>query len=162
MPLPAGDAGTRRTVAEMRRLITEGARDPIVRQAVISVLRSSRVGDHNVDAQALAWFAYVRAILFVNDPDGTEWLQSARVTLQHGGGDCDDRAILMAAGLKSIGIPVRLVVVALDPNRGGTFSHVYVEAMLPARGWIAADPTYQSNTLGMEPPSASRVWRIPA
>jgi transglutaminase-like putative cysteine protease len=161
-PLLSGDTGTRQTVDAMRRLVEQGARDPYVRAAVIRHLRSSAVGDHNVDAQVRAWFSYVRdRILFVNDPTGGEWLQAARVTLDVGGGDCDDRAILLAAGLKSIGVPVQFKIVAVDPNRSATFSHVYVVANVRGR-WVPLDATYQDNTVGTEPRHPYRTWMVPA
>ena len=161
-PLPSGDQGTRKTLEAMRRLVDTGSRDPYVRAVVIRHLRSSAVGDHNYDAQVTAWFRYVRdRILFVNDPAGTEWVQSPRVTLDVGGGDCDDRAVLLAAGLKSIGIPVQFKVVAVDRARPGTFSHVYVVANVRGR-WVSLDATYQDNTVGTEPRNPLRTWMVPA
>lgn len=161
VPLPGGEAGTRKTVAAMQRLAVEGSRDPVVRQAVIGVLQRS-AAPHDVPAQAAAWFRYVKnGIYFLHDPANTEWLQSARVTLQCGAGDCDDRAILLAAGLKSFGVPTQFKIVAADPQRPNTFSHVYLESFLNNR-WVAMDPTYTQNTLGDEPAQRFRTWTVPA
>jgi transglutaminase-like putative cysteine protease len=161
-PLPSGDQGTRLTVAVMQRLADEGSRDPMVRQAVIGVIRAAGVGDHNVLGQVQAWFLWVRDhIAFVNDPVNTELLQTPRVTLTNGGGDCDDRAILLAAGLKAFGVPAQFKVVAVNPQRPSVFSHVYVQAFVHGR-WVALDPTYRQNTLGDEPPRRFRTWMVPA
>lgn len=161
-PLAAGDAGIRQTVAVMQRLADQGARDPIVRGAVVSAIHHRNLRSHDFVGQARAWFDYVKgAVAFVNDPVNSELVQSPRVTLAVGAGDCDDRATLLAAGLKSIGIPSVFKVVALDRRRPGAFSHVYVEAMIDGRT-IAMDPTYPQNRLGDEPRRATRVWRLPA
>jgi transglutaminase-like putative cysteine protease len=112
--------------------------------------------------QAQAWFQYVRdGIYFFHDPVNTEWLQSARYTLTCGSGDCDDRAILLAAGLSSFGVPTQFKLVAVDASRPQSFSHVYVSAFLGNR-WVAMDPTYRQNTLGTEPPQRFRTWMVPA
>lgn len=161
-PLPTGDRGTRKTLAEMRRLVTDGSRDMVVREAVVGAIRIADAPSHDALGQARAWFAYVRdRIWFVNDPVDTEWVQSPRVTLNLKAGDCDDRAVLLAAGLASIGIPSQFKVVAANPRFPDTFSHVYVEAQIAGQP-VPMDPTYPFNTLGTEPPRVTRMMRWPA
>lgn len=161
-PLPMGDAGTRKTLGAMRRLVDDGSRDLVVREAVVRAIQTTGVESHDYLGQARAWFNAVRdGVTFVNDPVGTEWVQSPRVTLNLKAGDCDDRAVLLAAGLASIGIPSQFKVVALDRSRPGIMSHVYVEARI-GRQLVPMDPTYPWNTLGFEPPRATRVVRVPA
>lgn len=158
-PLPSGDAGVRKTLAAMIRLADQGSRDLDVRNAVIRAV--SMVPPHNIPRQVRAWFEFVRdRIYFLHDPHGTEWLQSPRVTLQAGAGDCDDRAVLLAAGLRAFGVPAMFKVVAVDRRRPGSMSHVYVVANLGGRQ-IALDPTYGQNNLGDEPPRPSRTWMVP-
>jgi transglutaminase-like putative cysteine protease len=160
-PLPPGDAGVRRTVANMRRLVDEGSRTLEVRQAAIGAIQMAGVGGHDVIGQVYAVFRFVRdRITFVNDPDGTEWLQTPRYTLQVAGGDCDDRATLLAAMLRTIGVPTDFKVVALDRRRPGSFSHVYAVAKLGRGRDIPLDPTYPENTLGSEPPGPTRTWTV--
>lgn len=161
-PLPSGDHGTRKTVAAMRQLVATGARDVTLRAAVLRVLRARATRDHDVAAQLRAWFEFVRdAIKFVHDPVGGEWLQSPRYTLELGAGDCDDRAVLLAAGLQAFGVRTSFKVVALDPARPDSFSHVYVVAHLGGRD-VPLDPTYRDTALGAEPFRPTRTWMVPA
>jgi transglutaminase-like putative cysteine protease len=161
-PLPGGDTGTRKTLDNMRLLAEHGSRDPQVRERVISTVRYSGAAPHDVTSQVRAWFKFVRdSIYFINDPANTEWLQHPRYTLDTGSGDCDDRAVLLAAGLMAIGVPAAFKVVAADPRRPNTFSHVYVVARI-GRGDVPLDPTYADNTLGTEPPMIFRTWMVPA
>jgi transglutaminase-like putative cysteine protease len=162
VPLPDGDTGTRKTLANMRALADKGSREMIVRETVIRAIRSAGVSPHNVEGQIRAWFEWVRdSIYFIHDPANTEWLQSPRYTLHVGAGDFDDRAILLAAGLRSFGVPADFKAVAVDPRRPATFSHVYVTVMIRGRQ-VALDPTYPSNTMGSEPPRSYRTWMVPA
>jgi transglutaminase-like putative cysteine protease len=146
----------------MRRLVDEGSRDMVVREAVVRSIQAANVGSHDIRGQADAWFNAVKnGITFVNDPVRSEWLQSPRVTLNLRAGDCDDRSTLLAAGLAAIGIPSQFKVVALNRRYPGTFSHVYIEALINGR-LVPMDATYPNNTLGTEPPRASRMVRYPA
>lgn len=160
--LPNGDQGTRKTLAEMRRLVSDGSRDMVVREAVVRAIEAANASGHDVRGQADAWFYFVRdRIRFVNDPVGAEWLQSPRVTLNLRAGDCDDRSTLLAAGLASIGIPSRFKVVALNRRFPGTFSHVYVEANIKGAS-VPYDSTYPDTVAGFEPPRPTRTMRYPA
>jgi len=161
-PLPSGDQGTRKTLAAMVKLSDQGSRDPLLRERVVRVLGAAGVSPHNVLGQVNAWFNFVRdQIYFLHDPVATEWLQTPRYTLHAGSGDCDDRAVLLAAGLKSFGVPASFKVVAADPRRRDTYTHVYVVARQFGRD-LALDPTYASNALGDEPPFIYRTWMVPA
>jgi transglutaminase-like putative cysteine protease len=55
-------------------------------------------------------------------------------------GDCDDMTILLAAMLKAIGHPVRLVLVGFNPKRKAVFTHIYLEAFYKGH-WIPLDAT---------------------
>ncbi|RXR18962.1 transglutaminase domain-containing protein [Flavobacterium amnicola] len=55
---------------------------------------------------------------YVNDPIGSNYIATASETLQHFSGDCDDHAILMAAGVKAVGGIPRLI---------HTDAHIYPE-----------------------------------
>jgi transglutaminase-like putative cysteine protease len=57
--------------------------------------------------------------------------------LQIGAGDCDDKAILLAALLSSIGHRVRFIGVATVPNM---YNHVWLQCLLQGR-WIDLEPT---------------------
>ena len=65
-------------------------------------------------------------IRYVGDIDDTETLHTAEQVLQQGAGDCDDKAILLAALILSIGrSPVRYVAAAF--HTPGEFEHVWVQ-----------------------------------
>jgi hypothetical protein len=156
--LPGGDAGTKKTLALMRRLALEGSRNMEVREAAIGVLRQAGVQPHDHRAETETLFRFVRdQVRFTGDIVGVETLQSPRYTLRVMAGDCDDRATLLAALMRSVGIPADLNfrVVAANPRTPGRFSHVYVTARMGGKT-IALDPTYPSNRPGFEPPH-SRV-----
>ena len=55
---------------------------------------------------------------YVSDPIGNNYIATASETLQHFSGDCDDHAILMAAGVKAVGGIPRLI---------HTDAHIYPE-----------------------------------
>lgn len=55
---------------------------------------------------------------YVSDPIGNNYIATASETLQHFSGDCDDHAILMAAGVKAVGGIPRLI---------HTNAHIYPE-----------------------------------
>lgn len=58
---------------------------------------------------------------YVNDPKGNDYIASASESLQHFSGDCDDHAILMAAGVKAVGGVPRLI---------HTDEHIYPEMLI--------------------------------
>lgn len=69
--------------------------------------------------QAFAVFKEIKSQWnYVNDPIGSNYIASASESLQHFSGDCDDHAILMAAGVKAVGGIPRLI---------HTDAHIYPE-----------------------------------
>lgn len=155
--LPDGDLGTRATLTKMRELALAGAKDPAVRETAILVIQSAGVAGHDPELQAGALHEFVRdRVLFVNDVAGVETVQSPRYTLRVMAGDCDDRATLLAALARSIGIPTEFRVIAANPRFPRAFSHVFVIARIGGRE-IALDPTYRSNAAGWQYPLATRA-----
>ena len=156
--LPNGDAGTRKTLEFMRLLAERDSRNLSVREAAIQAVRSEMADGHDWTAQLAALYRFVRdRIYFVGDTTGVETLQSPRYTLSIGAGDCDDKATLLVALAKSIGIPASFTfkVIAANP-RSLAFSHVYVVADMGGRK-IAMDPTYGTNEFGWEYPRPQRI-----
>lgn len=155
-PLAGGDQGTRRTVQAMRQLADQGSRDLVLRAATLNALRTGGAAPHDVPRQVRAAYEFVRdRIYFLHDPAGTEWLQSPRVTLTLGSGDCDDRAILLAAMLQSFGVRSQFKTIAVDPRRPDNMSHVYLVADVDGEP-IPLDPTYPQNVMGFEHPKPFR------
>jgi transglutaminase-like putative cysteine protease len=158
--IPKGYAGTRRTVAYMRRLIQQGAKDFYVRQKAIDILFERAIQPKDYLHEISALFQWVqRHIRYTKDPFRVEVLHSARRMLELRAGDCDDMTILLCALLQSIGHPVRIVLSGFDPHRPRLFTHVYLEANYRGR-WIPLDPTMPFS-LGWAPPAAYRkVFQI--
>jgi transglutaminase-like putative cysteine protease len=162
--LPAGDAGTGKTLAIMRGLALEGAKQLEVREAAIGIVREAGAPPHDRWAELRALFEWVRdRVRFTADVAGVETLQGPRYTLHAMAGDCDDRATLLVALARSIGIPADLkfrVIAASKRNPRG-FSHVYVVATMGGRS-VPMDPTYPSNRLGWQYSNPYRMAEVPA
>lgn len=133
--IPDGDAGIAATLRKMVELARQGKRDPGVIEVANSLVRDVPQGDRLGEVKAL--HAFVRDhIRYTNDIGGiepVELLRTCEATLTMGCGDCDDKSILLAALLCSIGRPARIVAVALRPSRH--FSHVLVETPR-GKGWM--------------------------
>jgi transglutaminase-like putative cysteine protease len=147
------------TLGYMQAMAVSGSKDLEVRSAAIEALDRAAVADHDPLSALAAIFSYVRdRVRFVHDPVGTQAVQSPRATLGLGAGNCAQRATLLAAMARSIGIPAGLKfrVAAADPRFPRSFSHVYVVATVRGRQ-IPLDPTYRENAFGYEYPRALRV-----
>lgn len=162
--LPAGEAGVRKTVAMMAQLARAGALRREVRETAIEVVRNAGAAPHDSRGELAALFAFVRdRVRFTGDIAGVETLQAPDYTLRVMAGDCDDRAVLLVAMARSIGLAARLNfrVIGANPRQPGKFSHVYVVANVKGKE-IALDPTYSSSRLGWQHPSPSRIGDYPA
>ena len=105
------------------QLADQDAADPVVRAWAYEMLAATaaelgepagpRITPELRDAVARTLHANVQgSIRFVHEP--VETFQSARVTMQSGGGDCDDHARLVYALAHAINIPVELVFFEQD------------------------------------------------
>jgi len=162
--LPAGDAGTGKTLAIMRKLALDGSKQVEVREAAINIIRSAGAPPHDRWAELRALFEWVRdRVRFTADVAGVETLQGPRYTLHTMAGDCDDRATLLVALARSIGVPadLRFRVIAANTQAPRGFSHVYVVANMGGRT-VPMDPTYSQNPLGWQYPHPYRTAEVPA
>jgi transglutaminase-like putative cysteine protease len=161
--LPPGDAGVRKTVAMMGQLAQAGALRREVRETAISIVRAAGTAPHDTPNELEALFSFVRdQVRFTGDIAGVETLQAPHYTLRVMAGDCDDKAVLLAALARSVGIAASLKfrVIAANPNARGTYSHVYVVANVRGKEF-AMDPTYSSSRMGWQHPSPSRIGDFP-
>ena len=79
-------------------------------------------GYYRTTIQCFAVFKEIKSRWnYVNDPKGNDYIASASESLQHFSGDCDDHAILMAAGVKAVGGVPRLI---------HTDEHIYPEMLI--------------------------------
>lgn len=136
--LPAAEpARTRETLRLMRDLTRQYKAASLIRQTAIDL--TAPLPPKAWADQVRAVFAYVRdAIRYTRDVRGIETLQTPDATMDIGAGDCDDKSVLLASLLESIGHPTRFVAVGYAAP--GEFSHVYVQTRIGPR-WISLDPT---------------------
>ncbi len=105
--------------------------------------------------QAAALFEYVKGnVNYVPDPiamrNGVrvqgDYLASPTETLNAGGGDCDDQALLMASLLSAIGIDNRILFVDSPGNGAHLLTEVGVDASLAGEVATILESFYAPNT----------------
>lgn len=151
MGIPDGREGVRETLRVMREFIQRGKVNPTIRALAVDLTNHLPQKDFTGEVKALHEFVRDR-IRYVRDTDGVDTLHFAQTVLEQGAGDCDDKVILLASLLESIGHPTRSVAIALRP---GLFSHVYLETR--PRGmarWIPLETT-EPVPMGWEPRGVS-------
>jgi len=165
---------TASTVELMARYIREDSHDEAVRAAadacVAGISAGSTAERIRREAEAI-WRCVKEHVEFVPDsataelagyPEDTEALirPADLIRMPRPRGDCDDFTMLLAAMLRSRGIPVALRTVAADPHHPDVYSHVYVVAYSPD-GEIPLDASHGPHP-GWEPPAAGkrRTWSI--
>lgn len=143
---PDGNRGAMWTTRTMFQLAKAGSRTPEVRSTALGLTRHLQPYDVRGEIEAL--HAFVRdGIRYVLDVHGTETLQSASYTLNHHGGDCDDKAILLAALLLALGHPVRFRLASTSRRPFRQWVHVYPEVELAGR-WIPLETTVPGLRVG--------------
>lgn len=151
------------TLEHMRQFAIDGSKDLAVRAAAIQALDRANAPEHQPFSALGAIYRYVQQrIRFVPDPVGTQAIQSPRATLAFRAGNCAQRATLLAAMARSIGIPCKLAfrVIAANPHYPRSFSHVYVIATVNGK-LVPLDPTYSTTPAGFEYPLRTRVGDFP-
>lgn len=132
--LGAGPGAIDRFLAELQRFKSSPAEIPRVRSLAQDLVRDVAPNDELEEVRRI--WQYVRdAVRYLKDVRSVDTLQSPRTTLDVLQGDCDDKALLLAAMLESIGYATRFAVSATIAK--GTYNHVYVEAFIPRLGkWV--------------------------
>lgn len=149
--LPEGKATIPATMMRMWQQI----HDALSQMAVYSAARqlTQNLPQKAVEREANALFQFVQKhIRYVRDPHLIEALQTPAATLQLKSGDCDDKTILLASLLLSVGIPVKLIAGGFVKGR---YTHVWLRARIGNR-WMAMDPT-EPFGMGWEPHMSSRM-----
>ena len=145
--IPPGEAGAKQTCIIMRDLIRKGRANPLVRQTAAALVRYLPQKDYLGEAAAV--HAFVRdCVRYVRDIRDVETLHAPEFILQNGYGDCDDKSILAASMLESLGHKTRLHIVG--PERGRGFCHVYVDVFIDG-AWHAVECT-EPVQFGWAPP----------
>lgn len=170
--IPEGDRGIEATVRWIRKLVDCAVRSPEVNRLAISILDSGGAREHDQLSAAKTIYNWVRSnFRFVPDvisydekwnPVGYETLRPIEEIIRVRAGDCDDiNGVLLPSLLGSVGIAVRLVTVAADPDQPGSFSHIYPEALIDGQ-WIAVDAARPGARFGREPEhwDRKRIWGL--
>lgn len=137
--LPDGKAGVKATLERMAALVRQGRQALPVRLMALQLVRELKQKDYAGEIAAVHAFVRDR-VRYVRDVRKVETLHTAEHLLEHRQGDCDDKSILVASLLESIGHTTRLVAVGPAKNR---FSHVLALVKDPARPgkWVQLETT---------------------
>ncbi len=147
--IPDGGRGTRATLQIMARLVRESRANGEIRGQAREIV--DLLPQKAWRAQVRAIFYFVRdQVRYLSDPVDLERVAAPEVTLNERAGDCDDKSVLLAALLASIGHPSRFVAVGFDAP--GVFDHVYVETLAGDNEWIPLDAT-ENVEPGWAPPN---------
>ncbi|MCS6947865.1 MAG: transglutaminase-like domain-containing protein [Steroidobacteraceae bacterium] len=135
--IPDGPEGTRATLRAMAAFVREYRSHPQIRELAMRLVSELPSESFSDEIAALHRFVrdHVRYTLDVRD---VETVQSPIETLRLMQGDCDDKAVLLAALLESIGHPSRFVAYAFE--QPDVYEHVIVETRLGA-GWVSLEAT---------------------
>lgn len=143
--IPTGPQGTRQTLNIMARVARNGKKTPVVRHVANILTRELQQKDWKGEIEALHSFVRDR-IRYVKDINGVETIHTPDNILKYKQGDCDDKSVLLASLLESIGHKTRFVAVGFAPNR---YSHVYPEVLYKGE-WIPLETTEPVN-IGWKP-----------
>lgn len=144
--IPDGPEGVHQTLKLMRRLVLNGRKDFSIRRLAARLVENRDSKDFVGEVKDL--HRYVRdRIRYLKDIREIETVATPVRTLEFGQGDCDDKAVLLAALLEAIGHRTRFVAIGFDPNH---FEHVLVETKI-ANHWVALETT-EPVEMGWYPP----------
>ena len=135
--IPDGDAGANASLKLMAKIIDAYKSNPVVYSWSRQVVADLPQKAYYQEARTLADWVRDR-IAYRRDPVGQDSFQVPPRTLEFASGDCDDKTMLLGAGLMSIGHPIRLV--ALKAPGADLYGHVFLETLVGKR-WYAADAT---------------------
>lgn len=143
--IPDGKDGILQTLLTMKALVKQYRTDITIRTLAAHLVSNYPQKDYVSEVKAL--HRYVKnQIRYVKDVRDVETLQTPLVTLKMRSGDCDDKCVLLASLLESIGHPTRFVAVGFAPDQ---YEHVLVETRI-GRKWIPLETTEPVN-IGWQP-----------
>jgi hypothetical protein len=124
----------------MRQLTLAGKKLPVVRQTAVLLTQGLPQKDWGAEINAL--YSFVRdRIRYVRDIRNVETLHTADRVLANKQGDCDDKSVLLASLLESLGHKTRFVAVGF---KAADFNHVYVEVYVNGK-WLPLETTEPVN-----------------
>lgn len=146
-----GAAGVAQTLNLMRGLTRMGKVNPAIREITAQITNGLPQKDFRGEIARVHDFVK-NHIRYLKDIRGVETLQEPWVTLEIGAGDCDDKSVLAASMLESIGHPTRFVAMGFLP---GAYSHVTVQTKL-GKNWRTVETT-EPVELGWIPPGIQNL-----
>lgn len=125
--------------------------DPIsVRPLAVSIVAPHTNHEQWNWIQAAALFDHVRTnIKGVLDPLGFNYVASPLETIKTGGGDCEDKAILLASMCIAVGIPTRLVVCLSTNNIGHCLAEINFGKKIAEKNVADKLGEYYNNRFGL-------------
>lgn len=143
--IDSGPSGIWQTLKLMKQVTREGKKSLPVRMKALRLVEHLQQKNYLGEIKAI--HAFVRDyIRYVGDINGVETIHTPEKLLEIGQGDCDDKCVLVASLLESIGHPTRFVAVGFRP---GEYSHVYVETKY-GNEWLGVECT-EPVPLGWQP-----------
>lgn len=163
--LANADLGNYQTVEVMRKKAREQAQTPLVRKLALKILEQAGTRGHNFLDEARALGEFVKSnVSYVRDPTDVEQLHDPifminEITKGTARGDCDDKALLLATLLLSVGHQPYFAIVRYR-DVAGPFNHIYVVEY--DRNWggpkqrLVMDTILEDRPIGTEVPHKSR------
>lgn len=148
--LGSGPEVTANTLKKMVQLVRKYKAD-------LTVLRTARAQTQGVDGRNTRGVVdvlqrWVRDnIRYVMDPRGLEMVQTPVETLRIATGDCDDKSVLLAALLTSMGYATGFCAMGFQ---GQSFSHV-IALVRMGQGWCPLETIIPGMGMGWSPPDAT-------
>ena len=134
--IPAGPEGVYQTLKIMKHLTRMGKKDIAIRSKALDLTRNLNQKDWLGEVKNLHRFVRDH-IRYIRDIRDVETVAFPEITLELGQGDCDDKSVLLASLLESIGHPTRFIAVGFKPHN---YSHVYLETKI-GNTWIGLETT---------------------
>jgi hypothetical protein len=149
----------------MKQWAVKGSELPVIRQKALQLTSdgfgtSRGLASKDVMGETRRLFVFVRdKIRYVMDTEGVELLHPADWILAQAAGDCDDKSILLAALLLSIGHRPRFKAVAFESDENGpVFSHVWVQDFVGGQ-WVDLETT-EHLSVGQSVPLGNAIRTI--
>ena len=145
--IPYGLAGIDATIEEMKKFVAEYSGNWDVIRLAREIINGEDPRDPQATGDKIFWWVK-KNIRFTKDPYIYELIQSPRVTLKYGTGDCDDFVILMGSLNAAIGNRIRFKTVG---RRANMLDHVFLQVETN-KGWRTYDAVVTESVPGWHPP----------
>lgn len=146
---PSGSKNIAFTLRVMREQVLKGRQNPYIRQFTAALITNARLKQKDYLGEIHVIHNFVRDnVRYVRDIRNVETIHDADFILKNRYGDCDDKTILCAAMLESIGFTTRIRAVGFEKIG---YCHVLLDVLFKGN-WIPAETT-EPVGLGWNPPN---------